>query len=190
MGFHRGQLIVYNIYRMEVPVARHEVCRAKILKIREILPFKMHLVYDETNLITLCQLTGTGTRIIHQFNLFRKLFDIIVQGTFIYMAYEAGDIDFFEVVNLEELHTKRQLTKRRSSKYIEEMNPSALRNIRRNQVEATTHSIIRYNLPKKHDSDDGITAFTISPSSGCLASADRTGLIKIWSPQKQLLREI
>ena len=62
----------------------------------------MHLVYDETNQVTLCKLTATGTRIVHQFNLFRELFDIIVSGTYVYFAYVQGDIEFFEVISLED----------------------------------------------------------------------------------------
>ena len=138
MGFHRGQLIVYNIYKLDVPIARHEVCRAKILMIREVLPFKMHLVYDETNQVTLCKLTATGTRIVHQFNLFRELFDIIASGTYVYFAYVQGDIEFFEVISLEDEIVKHQLS-RRPTKFIESLNPSRLRTIRRNEVQANSH---------------------------------------------------
>ena len=50
--------------------------------------------------------------------------------------------------------------------------------------------MIRYDIPKNNDHEDELTAICISPSNGIMASADQTGLIKIWNNQKSLIREI
>ena len=50
--------------------------------------------------------------------------------------------------------------------------------------------MIRYDFNKNFDHEDPLTAITISQSSGYIASADSTGLIKIWNRFKQLIREI
>ena len=88
MGFHRGQIVIYNIYKMDMLMSRHEVCRNKILCIREVVNLKMYLVYDDTHTISLCQLTDRGTKHIHQFNIFRSIFDILVNMNNVYIAYE------------------------------------------------------------------------------------------------------
>ena len=65
-----------------------------------------------------------------------------------------------------------------------------LRDIRKNQVASDEFGFIRYDVPKLYDSEDTMAAITQAPNNGLLASVDKTGLIKIWSPQKILIREI
>ena len=106
MGFDRGQIVTYNIFKCDIPISRHDVCRSKILMIREILSLKMHIVYDESNIVRLCKLTEKGTKHIHQINVFRTLFNILVRNSYVFFAFESGDIDFFEVRYLEEIIEK------------------------------------------------------------------------------------
>ena len=55
MGFHRGQIIIYNVHKFDCPQARYEICKNQILMIREIQgDEKMYAVYDDTFSITLC----------------------------------------------------------------------------------------------------------------------------------------
>ena len=106
--------MTYNIFKCDIPISRHDVCRNKILMIREVVRLKMHLVYDETNLITLCKLTEKGTQHLHQINLYRGLFNLLVRNDYVYFAFESGDIEFFEVGNLEEI-TEKSVERREST---------------------------------------------------------------------------
>ena len=69
--------------------------------IREVRQFGQHLFYEETHVMRLCSLTGTGTKQLHMFNLYRGLFELLVHNTSVYLAFEAGDTEFFEVVRLD-----------------------------------------------------------------------------------------
>ena len=112
-----------------------------------------------------------------------------VHDTSIFLAYEKGDIDFMRVISLDDVALKRHLL-RRASTFLSTVNSFQVRQIRKFEVAPTTHAIVRYDLPKIHESEDPLLAITMSPNSGYLASADSTGLIKIWTNQKQLIREI
>lgn len=70
--------------------------------IREVYSEKLHIFYDKSHLITLAQLGPTGVKIMHQVNIFREIFDLFVFKSSIYLAYESGDIDWWEVHNLRE----------------------------------------------------------------------------------------
>ena len=59
--------------------------------------------------------------------------------------------------------------------------PFEHRNTMRNQVKGKSHAIVRYDLGKSLDHEDDLTAIAINSHSGWLASADTTGLIKIWN---------
>ena len=62
MGFDQGQVAIMDIKNIERGlISRHEVCRYKILMIREIVSFDLHLIYEETHMLKLCRLTSTGT---------------------------------------------------------------------------------------------------------------------------------
>lgn len=47
LGFNQGQVVIYNIFKFDIPISRHEVCRNKILMIREVRSLKMYLIYDD-----------------------------------------------------------------------------------------------------------------------------------------------
>ena len=64
------------------------------------MQFNLHLFYEENHVIRLCRLTNKGTLQLHMFNLYRGLFDLLIQGTNVYLAFNSGDIEFFEVVSL------------------------------------------------------------------------------------------
>jgi len=53
MGYHRGMVVVYNIYKFDIPLCRYDICRAEIKMIREVLPVKGYLFYDESHQLTL-----------------------------------------------------------------------------------------------------------------------------------------
>ena len=72
----------------------------------------MYLIFDDTYMITLCQLTEDGTKHLQQINFFRPLLEIYVQGTYVYYAFESGDIDFFEVRSNEDMQMKFMLDRR------------------------------------------------------------------------------
>lgn len=78
LGFHRGQIITYNIFKCDVPISRQEVCRNKILMIREVLANKTYVVFDDSNIIYLVKLTKTGCQHYHTVNLFRGLLNVLV----------------------------------------------------------------------------------------------------------------
>ena len=60
LGYHRGQVITYNVYKCDVPIARHEVCRNKVLMIREVLTMKMFVVFDDAHMIYLVRMNSSG----------------------------------------------------------------------------------------------------------------------------------
>ena len=78
MGFDRGQCVIYNIFKFDIPISRHSVSRCKILMIREVRNTKMHVFYDAANTITLCRLGSKGTEYVHSINLFRPLREIFI----------------------------------------------------------------------------------------------------------------
>ena len=80
--------------------------------IREVLPHKLHLVYDETYTMTLVRLEKTGTEYLHQVNLFRPIFQILVKSTFVYLAFQSGDIDFMDVKFLQDKEIENQLDRK------------------------------------------------------------------------------
>ena len=180
MGFDRGQVVIYNIFKFDIPISRHEVSRNRISMIREVRITKMHLIYDDTNMVTLCRLGSKGTEHIHQVNLFRPLFEIFVNESYVYAAYKSGDIEFLQVRDMEDV-TATPLLKRRPSKIAERLSPLHLKQIMKFQISGKSHALVRYNLGKTSDHEDRITAITISPSNGWIASADASGLIKVWN---------
>ena len=102
LGCHRGLVVIYNIHKFEIPQCRYDVCRAEITMIREVYPLKLHLFYDKSHILTLAELSPTGVKIMHQVNIIREIFDLLVFQSSIYLAFETGDIDFWEVQNLKE----------------------------------------------------------------------------------------
>ena len=72
------------------------------------------------------------------------------------------------------------------------MSLNEVKEIQKNQYKGKKFAFIRYNMPKPHEFeiDDTITALTQAPNNGFIASADFRGLIKIWTQQRVLVREI
>lgn len=66
---------------------------------------------------------------MHQINVFRPLFDIFVYKTQLYLAYQAGDIDFFEVKNFEADDLPRMRT---SFSIMKQLTVSQIRDVRKN----------------------------------------------------------
>ena len=88
MGFDQGQVVIMDIKNLnEGLISRHDVCRHKILMIREIASFDLHLIYDESHMLKLCSLTSTGTKYLHTFNLYRGLFDLLIKDNYVYLAF-------------------------------------------------------------------------------------------------------
>ena len=109
LGFHRGLVVIFNIHKFDIPQCRYDVCRAEITMIREVYPNKMHLFYDASHLLTLAELGPDGVKIMHQVNIFREIFDLLVYQSNIYLAFEAGDIDYWEVHDLKQNFMKQRL---------------------------------------------------------------------------------
>ena len=51
-----------------------------------------------------------GTKILHQFNTFRSLFDIMIYKSKAFFVYEGGDFDLFEVINMAGVTLRRAST--------------------------------------------------------------------------------
>lgn len=99
MGFKRGQIVIFNVFNFDYPLARYEICRNSILVVRELAGAdKMYIAYDESFDIMLFQLTDRGTKLLHKFNLRRGLFDLLVYETSVYFIYYDGDIDFLQAI--------------------------------------------------------------------------------------------
>ena len=79
---------------------------------------------------------------------------------------------------------------RTSFSVMNRLSVSQIRDVRKSQITAQQYGFVRYDIPKLNDSEDSITALTQAPNNGFMASADSTGLIKIWTDQKILVREI
>lgn len=67
--------------------------------IREVRAHKLHIFYDETHLITLAELGEKGSKIMHQVNIFRTIFELFVFKSSVHLVFESGDIDFWSVQN-------------------------------------------------------------------------------------------
>ena len=192
MGYNRGMVVIFNIHKFDIPQCRYDVCRAEITMIREVYPHRLHLFYDVTHLLTLAQLGEKGVKVMHQVNMFRHIFEILVFNSNIYLAFKSGEIDFWEVHNLQNNPFVQSAMMRKSTfeKLSTKMSVSELRTIRKNQIESDEFGFIRYDKSKKYDSEDTMKAVTQAPHDGMIAAADSTGLIKIWSSEKVLIREI
>ena len=79
---------------------------------------------------------------------------------------------------------------RTSFSVMKQLTVSQIRDVKKNQVPCQQCGFVRYDFPKMDDSEDKMTAITQATNNGFMASADNTGLIKIWTNQKMLLREI
>jgi len=49
MGFKRGQIVIYNVFNFDYPLARYEICRNSILVVREIAgEDHRYIAYDDS----------------------------------------------------------------------------------------------------------------------------------------------
>lgn len=70
LGFNKGQIVIYDIKNFDSFIARYEVCRKKILMIREVLEQSVHVIYEETNILYMVKLGSNGTKHLQKVNLF------------------------------------------------------------------------------------------------------------------------
>lgn len=70
LGFNKGQIVIYDINNFDSFIARYEVCRKKILMIREVLEQSVHVIYEETNILYMVKLGSNGTKHLQKVNLF------------------------------------------------------------------------------------------------------------------------
>jgi len=176
---HRGLVLIYNIHKLDFPFCRFDVCRASIQLIREVVVHKLYLFFDDSFTMTLAQFTEKGLQVKHRLNTFRNLFQVLVFNSSIFLAYQQGDIDFFEVQDVEKLLARKVILRRGST--LQNLNKSQLHVIRKDQVRSNTHVLVRYDTGKENDSNEQMTAIAIANNSGLIASADRNNLIKIWT---------
>ena len=87
LGFHRGLVVIYNIYKFDIPHCRYDVCKAEIKMIREVYPHKLHLFYDETHMLTLAQLGNKGLKVMQKVDIYREVFDLFVFKSNVYLAF-------------------------------------------------------------------------------------------------------
>ena len=75
---------------------------------------------------------------------------------------------------------------RRVSTFMHVLGEKEMETIQNVQIKGATssHALVRYELGKTYEHEEQLSAITISPSSGEIASADVTGLIKIWNKHK------
>lgn len=126
-------------------------------------------------------------------NIWRAIHDIIVYKSNIYLAHELGDIDFWQVQNLKTnpLVGKSKFSRRNTIESVTgKLNSKMLRELYKNQVTGQKYGFVRFDVSKMFDSEDKMMAITQAPNNGLIASTDSKGLIKIWTHQKNLVREI
>ena len=88
-GFDQGQVIFFDIKQLDAGmISRYDISRHKILQIREIPKLGLYLFYEETNMMRLCELTSTGTKQLHTFNLYRSLYYLLVLDSYVYLTFE------------------------------------------------------------------------------------------------------
>ena len=61
LGFNKGQIVIYDMKNFDNFLARYEVCRNKILMIREVLQQSIHIIYEETHILYMVKLGIKGT---------------------------------------------------------------------------------------------------------------------------------
>ena len=68
-----------------------------------------------------------------------------------------------------------------------------IQQIRQMQKEQSSEGklrLVRIDLSKEQDHEDPLTSVFVDPNSGKFITADSDGLVKIWTNDKQIIREV
>ena len=97
LGLTRGKIIVFNVSRMENFIARYDVMKSDVLMVRQVYNAGMYLAYDAMHQLSLFELMDKGVKYCHSVLLFRPLLDIKVNHRLIYLGFESGDIELWNL---------------------------------------------------------------------------------------------
>ena len=191
LGMSRGQVIFFNLYNLEILHSRYDVVNSEVSMVRECIKLNLFLVLEKKGNLTLCEFKNNKVQVCHQVKTFRPMFDIAIHNDDLLLSFKSGDVELFKITNVEhQKHYRYSQVQRRVTGYRHNLTTTEIVKMQKDQGSDGRYRMVRIDVSKAFDHDDPLTSIYVDNCSGRFITSDSTGLVKIWTKDKQLINEI